>query len=154
MNTPATTKRRVPKPAASSRAHLFAAALMWSAAGGALLSVGALWVLTAPARTAAPYLLLALSAGLAKARFLLDGSARRIVRRIEERGDGRCLGGFLSWRSWLLVAAMMVLGRLLRSSPLPVPLRGAIYAAIGTALLAASARVWAGWRRHASAAAG
>lgn len=142
----------MPKPAASSAAHLLAAASLWTAAGAGLLTAGALWAFEAPPRAAAPYLIAAVAAGLVKARFVLDRVARRIVHRIVERGDGRCLGGFLSWRSWLLVAAMMILGRLLRESPLPVPLRGAIYAAIGAALLAASVRVWTGWRRARAAA--
>jgi hypothetical protein len=126
-----------------------AAGLLWSAVGSGLLIAGTRWLLTAPWRIAAPVWVLAVAAGFAKARFVLDRPARRIVSRIEERGDSRCLGGFLSWRSWILVALMMALGRLLRESPLPIPARGAIYAVIGVALLAASLRVWAGWRKSA-----
>jgi len=133
---------RIRKPAASRRAHLVAAAILWTAAGAGLLTAGALWIASARAAVAVPSLAAALAAGVLKGRFVLDGAALRIAARIEARGDGRCLGGFLSWRSWLLVALMVAFGRVLRASPLPVPLRGAIYAAIGAGLLVASARFW------------
>ena len=115
---------------------------MWSLAGMALLAVGGRWVFQSRPAEAWPVLGLSLAVGFLKARFILDRVAKRIIERIESRGDGRCLGGFLSWKSWLLVAAMILLGRALRASPLPVLARGAIYAAIGAALLVASRRLW------------
>jgi len=129
-------------PTASIRTHLFAAGLMWSLAGLGLCTAGTIWMAMARSHWFAPLVALALIVGVFKARFVLDRTAARIVRRIEERGDGRCLGGFLSWKSWCLVAAMMILGRLLRASPLPLLARGGIYLAIGAALLVASRRVW------------
>ena len=59
--------------------------------------------------------------------------------RIERRGDGRCIGGFLSLRTWALVALMMVAGRTLRHSFVPAVIIGLAYAAVGTALLVAAA---------------
>jgi hypothetical protein len=47
-----------------------------------------------------------------------------------------------------LVAAMILLGRLLRASPVPLIVRGGIYAAIGSALLFASRRLWASRRNR------
>ncbi len=138
---------RIPTPAAPRRTHLFAAALMWSTVGLALMAVGARWTVGSGSSFAAPALFAAAAVGLVKARYVLGRTARRIVKRIDERGDGRCLGGFLSWKSWLLVGAMVGLGRLLRMSPLPLLLRGAIYFAIGAALLAASRGIWEAWGR-------
>lgn len=134
----------IPVPAASRRAHVLAAGVLWSLAGTGLLAAGGYWVTRSRPITFVPVLGLSLGLGLLKARLILDGAAGRIVDRIESRGDGRCLGGFLSWRSWLLVAAMILLGRALRASPLPVLARGAIYTAIGAAILIASRRLWAG----------
>jgi len=133
-------------PIASSRTQLLASALMWSLAGTGLCITGAVWALGAHWRYAAPALVLAAAVGVIKAHFLLHKTAGRIVRRIEERGGGRCIGGFLSWKSWLLVLAMILLGRLLRQSPLPVAWRGAIYFALGAALLVASRVAWRAWR--------
>jgi hypothetical protein len=84
-------------------------------------------------------------AGALKARFVLKRAAERIVRRIQARGDGRCLGGFVSVRSWLLVAGMMGAGYLLRHGLLPHNVVGLIYVAVGTALLLASAVIWRAW---------
>jgi len=115
---------------------------MWTLAGLGVCAAGTIWMAQSHSRWFTPIALLAIAAGAMKARFVLDRTAGHIIRRIEERGDGRCLGGFLSWKGWCLVAAMMILGRLLRMSPLPLLPRGAIYLAIGAALLFASRRVW------------
>jgi hypothetical protein len=137
---------RFPKPAASRRVHMFAAGLLWTLVGILLAASGTLWVLASGSGLAVPVLILAGAGGAAKARFILRKSARRVAERIERRGDGRCLGGFLSWKSWLLVLAMMGFGRLLRASPLPPLVRGGIYAAVGVALLGASLFLWKRWR--------
>jgi hypothetical protein len=120
--------------------------MMWSMAGTGILTAGCVWIFRSRSPAAVPVLLLALAVGAVKARLVLDRAARKILARIESRGDGRCLGGFLSWRSWLLVATMILLGRLLRASPLPLIVRGGIYAAIGAALLIASRALWTGRR--------
>ena len=143
---PMSTIPRIPVPAASRRAHLLAASLLWTLVGIGLGSAGASWIMRSTSRVSWSLLAVASLVGLAKAQFLLRRTARRIVQRIETRGDGRCLGGFLSWKSWVIVLAMMVLGRLLRLSPLPLSLRGAALLAVGVALLAASRWIWAAWR--------
>jgi hypothetical protein len=137
-----------PVPAASRATHLLAAGGMWSLVGLALFTAGTIWILRSGSSWALPILVLAGLLGWVKARYVLRRTAERTVRRIEERGDRRCLGGFLSWKSWLLVLAMMLLGRWLRKSPLPILWRGLIYAAIGAALFLASLRIWAHRRRR------
>jgi len=52
----------------------------------------------------------------------------------------RCLFSFISWRSYCLVAVMMLTGYLLRHSPLPKLYLAVIYSAIGTALILSSLR--------------
>ena len=83
--------------------------------------------------------------GSAKARFVLRRSARRIIDRIRARGDGRCLGGFLSPATWAFVLAMVLLGRLLRAGWLPRTVVGFVYVAVGVALLLASGYIWQAW---------
>jgi len=134
------------KPAASAHVHLMLVGLMWTVVGVALVGLGGRWLWQSPI-PAAPWLAaLALAIGAFKARFVLDRAARRIVDRIRERGDGRCLGGFLSVRSWALVAAMAGGGRLLRGSHLARGLLGVLYIAVGTALLISSRVAWRAWR--------
>jgi hypothetical protein len=136
------------KPAAPARVHLLLAAAMWTVVGGLLAFFGVRWVLTADLGLALPLLVVAAVGGGLKARFMLDRAARRTIERIRSRGDGRCIGGFLSLRTWGFVLLMAVAGRLLRGSPLPRVAVGFVYAAVGLALLLASRLPWQAWYRH------
>ena len=133
------------KPAASVRWHLFLAALMWTAVGALLSVFGTRWLYSGIPRRPAVWVAAAVALGIVKARFALDRAARRIVERIRVRGDGRCIGGFLSLPTWGFVALMVVAGRLLRGGWLPRPVVGFIYVAVGVALLVASRRAWEAW---------
>ncbi len=136
------------KPAASARMHLLLAALLWTTVGGALLVVGAGWALLGRRGYMLAIVALAVAAGALKAEFVLARTARRAIERIRARGDGRCIGGFLSWRTWGFVVLMMGLGYTLRHGLLPHPVVGIIYVAVGTALLLASRRFWSAWFTH------
>lgn len=138
------------KPAAAARVHLLLAGLMWTLVGAALAGFGGRW-LWHSSMSAAPWLAaLAVAIGVSKSRFVLDRAARRIVDRILEHGDGRCLGGFLSLRSWALVVVMAGGGRSLRGSHVARGLLGFLYLAVGMALLVSSRVPWRAWRaaRH------
>lgn len=122
---------------------------MWMAVGAALAGFGAWWSWQA-ASDIAPWLAAgAVAIGTVKSRLVLDRAARRVVERISVRGDGRCLGGFLSLRTWGMVVLMMVVGCLLRGS-LARGIVGPLYIAVGTALCLSSRISWRAWResRH------
>jgi hypothetical protein len=135
------------KPAASRRTHLLLASLLWSAVGTLLLVFGVWWVVHGHSRYAPGLVVVAVGIGVVKARFVLARTARRMIDRILARGDGRCIGGFLSIRTWLVVVVMASAGRWLRSGPIPHLIVGFIYAAVGTALLLASRHLWRAWHR-------
>jgi hypothetical protein len=132
-------------PAVSHRIHLLLAAATWTVVGLALLSVGTHWCLQSETRLSPILLAAAVAAGLIKAAFVLRRAASRAIERIRSRGDHRCIGGFFSWRTWILVGMMATAGALLRHSPLSRGIVGLIYVAIGTALLAASWLPWRAW---------
>lgn len=134
------------KPAAAAHVHLFLAGVMWSAVGTALVGFGGRWLWQSPSPGGVWFAGLAVVVGVLKSRFVLDRAARRIVDRIRARGDGRCLGGFLSLRSWALVIAMAGGGRLLRGSHVARGLLGLLYIAVGTGLLVSSRVAWQAWR--------
>lgn len=135
------------KPAARARTQVLLAAVLWTLVGAGLFTAGTVWM----GRSHSPWLvgLLALGAGLglAKGHLLLSRTARRAAARIARRGDGTCLGGFLSWQSWLFVVVMMTAGAMLRRSALPRTALGVVYVAVGIALLWGSRVFWAAWRR-------
>jgi len=135
------------KPRAAGRTQLLLAGALWTTVGALLFGFGARWTLGAFGHRAGVLVVaLAVVAGLLKGRFLLDRTAGRITDRIAARGGARCAGGFLSWRSWLLVALMSVAGRLMRSGLLSQDVVGPLYAAIGTGLLFSSRIAWKRWR--------
>jgi hypothetical protein len=140
------------KPAASARVHLLLAALMWTVVGALLLFFGVRWVLASRTAHAAWLLAAAGVAGVLKGELVLRRAARRMIERIRARGDGRCVGGFLSWRTWAFVAVMAGAGRMLRGGAVPRIIVGLIYAAVGTALLLSVRRLWHAWYVHGTGA--
>ena len=133
------------KPSARARTHVLLAALLWTAVGGGLSLAGLVWC----ARAVRPWSWALASGGVAlgilKGRFALERTARSSAARIASRGDGKCLGGFLSWKSWVFVLAMVTAGAVLRRSGLPRELLGVLYTAVGTALLWGSRVYWRAW---------
>jgi len=134
------------KPAARARTQVLLAALLWTGVGIGLTTAGVHWSLLAPALWPAAILAVALPIGLLKGRYALTRTAGKIAARIALRGDGTCLGGFLSWQTWLFVFAMMGMGAALRRSDLPRAFLGLVYTAVGVALLWGSRVFWAQWR--------
>lgn len=130
------------KPRTSRRAQLLLAAIMWSAVGVGLSTAGVVWLVRSESDWMAPLMTLAVALGLVKGLLVLRRAANRITTRILERGDGRCAGGFLSWKTWLFVIGMMAIGQILRRSGLPLPWLGTIYLAVGVALGGSSLFFW------------
>lgn len=128
------------KPRMSVRLQLASAAAMWLVASMILGVRGALWIGEADAWWS--LFALALFAGVLKARFLLDGVASRAARRIVVRGRDACAGGFLSWRSWVLVLAMVAGGHALRLTDIPHSVLGVLYLAVALGLLFADRIYW------------
>ncbi len=134
------------KPAARARTQLLAAALLWTVVGLGLTAAGLAWSFG----SALPWSFLLVAAGFTlgtvKGRLVIRGMAARNTARIIARGDGRCLGGFLAPKTWLLVAVMMASGIILRRSGVPRPVLGVLYSAVGTGLLIGAGHLWKAWR--------
>lgn len=134
------------KPAARAKTQVLLAATLWACVGAGLSLTGVRWTLRASRYWPAALIALGLALGVAKCRWALERSARHIVDRIASRGDGTCVGGFLSWQTWLFVLAMMAMGVALRRSDLPRMILGVLYTAVGVALLCGSRVFWLTWR--------
>jgi hypothetical protein len=135
------------KPTANARTQALVAALMWTVVGAVLAALGVHWMLAWGAPHAGLLVALAVVIGVLKARFVLRRTAGRIVERIRARGDGHCIGGFISWPTWGFVVLMMGLGYLLRHGHLPHAVVAFIYVAVGVALLVAATNIWQAWHR-------
>jgi hypothetical protein len=132
------------KPGVSIKTHLFSAGLIWSLVGCGLLIFGFYLV---SLNGNYWYAVAGLILGTVKTIFILDRVARKNVKRINEFEDKVCIGSVYSWKTWMLVAAMILLGRYLRTSVLPREIVGLIYIAVGWALLLASRLMWLTWKR-------
>ncbi len=120
------------KPRATVTAQLWLAASLWAIAAAILAFRGLGWVWDSPHTVW--LLLLAVVLGSLKYRYILTPTAGRAIERIRSRGRERCAGGFLSWRTWLLVAAMMAGGHALRLTMIPRPVLGVLYVTIAVGL--------------------
>ena len=132
------------KPGASARTHLFLAALIWSVVGFFLLTNGFVLI---SLQDHSWLVGVGLIMGTAKTFFILDRVARKNVKRIKEFEDKVCIGSVYSWKTWTLVAGMIVLGRFLRTTVLPGEVIGLVYTAVGWALILASRLLWLAWKR-------
>jgi hypothetical protein len=120
---------------------------MWTLVGSVLAWLGACWLLSAHLRWPGLWLAAAVTTGLLKAHLVLRRAAQRVIERIRARGDGRCIGGFVSWRTWLFITLMMTAGYVLRHGLIPRAAVGFVYLAVGVALMTAAIRVWIAWGR-------
>ena len=132
------------KPGVSIRTHLLLGALIWTMVGFLLLTNGFRLVLLEGHLW---YGLIGLLLGTAKTLFVLDRLARKNIQRIKEFEDKVCFGSVYSLKTWFMVAAMIVLGRYLRTTVLPGEIIGLIYTAVGWALMLTSRLMWAEWSR-------
>ncbi|WP_417911717.1 hypothetical protein [Candidatus Electronema sp. TJ] len=130
------------KPGVSRSMHLFAAPLLWTAVGIMLMERGLGWM---GLHVTLRLLLIALLAGTAKSLTVLDKTAKKVLSRIMGFSDNTCIGAVYPWKTWLLVLMMMACGIALRIFFKPSPLLGAVYFAIGWALLLSSRHGWAQW---------
>jgi len=135
------------KPRASKWTHLLIASLVWSIVGVVLIIRGSFYAIKPYGWIGLLYCTPALILGFVKAKWVLDKTAHKIIKRIEERGDHKCIGGFISFKNYLLIVAMIFLGITLRKSGyFPAWFVAIVYVAIGAGLLFSSRLIWMRWR--------
>ncbi len=135
------------KPKARVLTHLLVAALVWSLVGLMLIVRGSIYAVRPYGWIGLLYCLPALILGLAKAKWILDKTAHKIINRIESRGDHKCIGGFISIKNYFLIMAMVFLGITLRTSGwFPPWVVSTVYVAIGAGLMFSSRLMWERWK--------
>ena len=136
------------KPVASSRFQLWLAGAMWTTVGVGLTSVGGYWLMKTGGDKLVIFTLLAVLLGIVKSFLVLERAAHRFANRIQLRGEGKCVGGFLSVKGWALVVGMMLLGRVLRSAGISYTVLGLIYLGVGVGMVTSSRIFWLTWFNH------
>lgn len=130
------------KPAVSRRTLLLTAALFWTSVGCLLLVRGGKALLSGPHYWV---LVSALLLGTVKGKMVFERSARKNIVRILDKREGVCLGAVFSYKAWGLILLMIIMGRLLHSTTLPVQVYGLVVAAVGWGLLWSSRVFWQEW---------
>lgn len=122
--------------------QLLLAASMWTLVGFGLLGFGLKWLIGSESKWILLLLLGSVIVGGIKGKFILNKTAMRTINRVQSRGDGTCIFGVFSIWSWLFVVMMIALGNILRMSGLSDDILGAIYSAVGVALIIGSVFTW------------
>lgn len=78
---------------------------------------------------------------------MLSKAASRNINRIKDLPDRSCVFAFTAWRGYGLVAVMVLLGSLLRQSPLPKPYLAVLYVAMGGSLVLSSLLFYRSFRQ-------
>jgi len=128
------------RPAVGKSALLFLAAFMWIGVGSMLLSLAFGWLRYIPGQGALVPAALGVAAALVIHRFGFLKIVDKNLARILPMEGKHCLFAFMSWKSYLNVAAMIALGIFLRHSAIPKPYLAILYIGIGMALVLSSMR--------------
>jgi hypothetical protein len=134
------TKREKFKPGVDRDVLLLLAGLMWVCVGTMLLTFSYSWLHASQEGAS----LVWAGAGV----FLAMGIHHFGFLRVVDKNLGRilpmegkkCLFSFMTWQSYLIVGVMVVLGVLLRHSPIPKRYLSILYTGIGLALILSSVR--------------
>jgi hypothetical protein len=135
-------------PRASSRTRLLTAALAWTSVGLFLICKG-VWISREAPVAQLSGSLAGIGLGVIKAWLILDRVAKKIVSRIGLKPHNACLGGLFSFRNWILILLMIVLGRIVGESHLSGTLTTCIYVMLGSGLAFSSRLMWSAWKKTA-----
>ena len=128
------------KPGVDRSVLLLVAGFLWICVGAMLLTFSYSW-LHAPQAGGS---LVFAGAGVLLALVIHHFGFLRVVDknlgRILPMEGKRCLFSFMSWQSYLIVPVMVLMGLLLRHSPIPKPYLSILYTGIGLALILSSVR--------------
>lgn len=133
-------------PAVSKYWLIALAGLMWSAVGFMLCRMAYIWLAAVPWFWCLPLGAISIISAIMAYRYGFSRIALKNITRLCLLSDKICIFAFQAWRSYLIIVFMILLGVLLRDSPLPKHFLAIIYMTIGGALFLSSfhyyCRIW------------
>lgn len=130
------------KPAVP-KCWLFAVSgLMWSAVGIMMCAIGFGWLVHERVLSALGLAAAGLGLAMVSAYRLFGVMAQKNIQRLRRLPQRGCLFAFQAWKSYLIIALMMVLGVTLRHWSVPATILSVIYTGIGGALLLGSSHYY------------
>jgi len=126
------------KPAVTKPWLVAIAGLMWTGVGVMLCRLAYHWFIAI--NTGAAVILGSLGAAMAFAAYHFGFSrmAQRNINRLCLITERTCVFAFQTWKGYLIVGFMIILGAILRSSPIPKPYLAVVYSTIGGAIFLSS----------------
>ena len=125
-------------PAVSKYWLIALAGLMWSMVGIMLCRLAYIWLAAVNWGLGLPLGLMGLISAIAVYACGFSKIALRNIHRLCLLSDKSCIFAFQAWKSYLIIIFMIILGMVLRNSPIPRHFLAVIYAAIGGALFVSS----------------
>lgn len=133
----AAAERCCPHTGVSRRARMAVAGLVWTAVGAMLVTWGTGWLSGLSARNVTLLALTGVSIG-AGAWVGMRNLAAKNIERLESMPERGSIITFISGKSWLITAFMIIMGSTLRHSAVPKVWLAVPYLAMGVALFLAS----------------
>jgi hypothetical protein len=126
------------RPAVSKSWLIAIAGLMWTGVGVMLCGLAYHWFVAIS--TGVAVMLGALGTVMALAAYHLGFSkiAQRNINRLCLLTEKTCVFAFQTWKGYLIICFMIILGAILRGSPIPKPYLAIIYTTIGGAIFLSS----------------
>ena len=122
-----------------SRSWLIAiAGLMWTGVGVMLCRLAYHWFAVINTGAAAILGLLGAVMALAAYHFGFSRIAQRNIKRLYLLTERTCVFAFQTWKGYLIIGGMIILGAILRSSPIPKPYLAILYTTMGGAIFLSS----------------
>jgi len=126
------------RPAVSRSWLIAIAGLMWTWVGVMLCGLAYHWFVAI--NTGVAVILGSLGAVMAFAAYHFGFSkiVQRNIKRLCLLTERTCVFAFQTWKGYLIIGFMIILGAILRSSPIPKPYLAIIYTTIGGAIFLSS----------------
>ncbi len=126
------------KPAVTKPWLVAIAGFMWTGVGVILCRLAYHWFSAAHTGVAAILGLLGALMALTAYHFGFSKIAQRNMKRLCLLKEKPCVFAFQTWKGYLIIGFMILLGAILRSSPIPKPYLAVVYSTIGGAIFLSS----------------
>ena len=126
------------RPAASKSWLIAIAGFMWTGVGVMLCGLAYHWFVAINTGVAAILGSLGAVMAFAAYHFGFTKIAQRNIQRLRLLTEKTCVFAFQTWKGYLIIGFMIILGAILRSSPIPKPYLAIIYTTIGGAIFLSS----------------
>jgi hypothetical protein len=126
------------RPAVSRSWLIAIAGLMWTGVGVMLCRLAYHWFAAIHAGVAALHGLLGVFMALVAYHFGFSKIAQGNIKRLCLLTERTCVFAFQTWKGYLIIGSMIILGAVLRSSPVPKSYLAIVYTTIGGAIFLSS----------------